>query len=218
MRRLCLITLLLIPYSLMAQSKTELGINVASFLAGTLDIRASRQMTPALSLQLGTGLRLQGRDPEGRLRALDGLSDYVQQRNTGAYFSVGGRLINPQEDEYEYPYIGFHLIGVYYKDDLLPEYTPPAGQNPETVSGLKLGFSTTIGFSFRLTPRMYLDLAAQMGYSPPREDLLAYYLPGMGYSTFGFGYIGVRGGHIQPVITLKYTLIQDQRRKLYDVE
>lgn len=218
MKRYFPVLLLLLPFCIHAQPKTDLGVNMAALMMGTGDIRATMQMTPGISLELGAGVRNQNRNREGVAPGFQALGDFIQQKNRAAYFSVGGRLINPHEDVYEYPYMGFHLTGVWYQENLLPE--DPLHGNPASVStsGFKLGASTTIGFSLRISNILYIDLAAQMGYSKPRKDLLAYYLPGLGFSTFGYGYIGVRGGHLQPVITLRYTIIKDRRMRIREME
>ncbi|MDX2245391.1 MAG: hypothetical protein SF052_01340 [Bacteroidia bacterium] len=219
MNRCSLVVLLLLPFCIYAQPKTDLGVNLAALMMGTGDVRADIHLTPGVALQLGAGVRNQNRNSEGKAPSFQALGDFIQQKNRAAYFSVGSRLTNPQEDVYEYPYMGFHLTGVWYQENLLPE--DPLNGNPAVVhstSGFKLGISTTIGFSLRLTSTLYADLAVQMGYSKPREDLLAYYLPGLGYSTFGYGYIGVKGGHLQPVITLRYTIIKDRRMRIREME
>ncbi|MEZ4772641.1 MAG: hypothetical protein R3D00_05605 [Bacteroidia bacterium] len=218
MKRCFPVLLLLLPFYTIAQPKTDLGVNIAALMMGTGDVRANMQMTPGISLELGAGVRNQNRNREGVAPGFHALSDFVQQKNRAAYFSAGGRLTNPSENDYEYPYMGFHLIGVWYQENLLPE--DPLNSNPalKSVSGFKLGVSTTIGFSLRISSVLYIDLAAQMGYSKPRKDLLAYYLPGLGFSTFGYGYIGVRGGHLQPVITLRYTIIKDRRMRIREME
>ncbi|MEZ4826430.1 MAG: hypothetical protein R3C61_09065 [Bacteroidia bacterium] len=212
------VLLLLLPLCTFTQPKTDIGVNLAALLMGTGDVSANLQLTKGVSLQFGAGVRNQNRTDEGRVPGFQALTDFIQQKNRAAYLSFGGRLVNPVENEFEYPFIGFQLTGAWYQENLLPEDPLNNNPNAQSVSGFKLGFSTTIGFSLRITPLLYTDLAVQMGYSKPREDILAYYLPGLGYSTYGYGYIGVKGGHLQPVISLRYTLIKDRRVRIREKE
>ncbi|MEZ4850424.1 MAG: DUF3575 domain-containing protein [Bacteroidia bacterium] len=216
MYRYYLLAWLVVPIFVLAQPKTDLGINVTPLAVGTVDFQGGMKLNPSFWLQFSGGFRAQSKKSSDPLRTRF-LESYSQLKNYGAFLSIGGRLVNPLEDEYEFPFIGFHLTGVYYNETLTPD-DPSGGLPPRNVQGIKLGLSTTIGFSLRINPRLYADLAIQMGYSKPRNDLLAYYLPGMGYSTFGYGFIGVKGGHIQPIIAFKYTIVRDRREVIRDKE
>ena len=114
--------------------------------------------------------------------------------------------------------MSFALTGLHLREEVLQ----PAqnGNDPELViyQGWKIGASMTIGFTIRLRSRLHVDLAMQMGYSPPREELLQYYYPGLGFSIYSPSAWGFRGGHLQPLIALKYSLIQDRRERLYHME
>ena len=217
MKRLAFIPLWIIPLLACSQGNTYIGLNFSPLIVNALDVRFESQLSPNFSLQLSSGFRYQNRD-NGEPPGTGLLQGYSGLRNLGLHLAVGGRFFN--RTEWEYPYIAFDVIGAYYKEKIVPLNTTPPAPQSRNVSGLKLGGSLTIGFMIKVAERFYLDLGMQMGYSPPRpkSDVLAYYLPGMGYSTFGFGRVGVDGGHFQPIIGLKYVLSRDKRERIREMD
>ncbi len=194
-----------------------MGINAPAFLLGTLDLRSEIQLAPKFSLQLGSSFRYQDNQQrkEPRIKAL---SNYVELLNQGISLSVGGRLYEQDLSDYQYPFIAFDLTGVYYREKYLTEAPGGGGLTEQEVSGLRLAATATIGFVLRVSDYINMDLGIQFGYSPPREDLLAYYYPGVGYMTFGLGALGVKGGHIQPVFSIRYNIIRDKRQRIHGME
>ncbi len=208
-RIICTISCTL-PFLVCAQRSTHLGVQVAPMAIGTLDIHVEQRLTNTVSLHLATGFRTQRIDRREPRVIL--LSDFFHQSNSGAFLSLGLRLFNPETGE-DFPYVQFGLTGLSYKD----RYIGSGGQT-EVSSGWAWGPSATIGYVIHANTYWEVDLGLQMGYSAPRTDLLAYYYPGLGYSTFGLGRYGVRGGHVQPVITVKYKIRLDERERLYEVD
>lgn len=187
-----------------------MGLQATPLGIGTLDIHLEERISNTVSIHLGTGFRTQRldrRDPAVRI-----LSDFYTQSNTGAYTSLGIRLFNP-ETGVDYPYVQFGMTAIWYRDQWIDDL----GQSVISKD-ITWGPSATIGYIINFNTRWQLDLGLQMGYSPPRRDLLAYYYPGLGYSTFGLGRYGVVGGHAQPVITLKYKIRRSKREKLREPE
>ena len=206
-------------YSLLAigQGNVHLGLNASPLIINTIDLQTEIQMNSSFALQIGAGFRYQNRrevDPSGA----GFLTEYMAVRNLGSFLSIGGRIFNA--NEWDYPYLSLDLVGSYFNEEIRLPNNP--GPNPQTrkVNGFKLGAKLTMGFMIRLSERYYLDLGMQMGYSPsrPKEDVLAYYLTGLGFSTFGLGRIGVDGGHFQPVVTLKYNLVKGKRQRIREME
>lgn len=196
----------MLPCWLLAQKGTYVGLQSTPLAIGTLDLMAEERIANTASLVAGAGFRTQRfdrREPRVRL-----LSDFSTQTNTAAYFSAAIRLFNP-ETGVDYPYVQFGLTGLWYRD----RYLSPQGEKIST--GINWGASTVIGYLINIDQRWQVDLGLQMGYSPPREDLLAYYYPGLGYSTFGLGRYGVVGGHVQPMVALKYKIRLSEREKLH---
>ncbi|MEO0898528.1 MAG: hypothetical protein AAFY71_19095 [Bacteroidota bacterium] len=216
MRQFVLLIVLLLPALSFCQLRTHVGVNVPAAMVGTLDIRSEIQMAPRFSLQLATGIRHQNNEDraEPRIRAL---SDYINLLNQGLFLSVGGRLYEQDLSDYQYPFIAFDLTGVYYRDRYLSQ-DAQGNSIKEEATGFRIGGTATIGFVVRITEYINADLGIQFGYSPPRRDLLAYYHPGMGYMTFGLGVLGVKGGHIQPLIALRYNIIRDKRQRIHSME
>ena len=199
------------------QGNIHLGLNASPLIINTIDLQTELQISSNFALQIGLGGRYQNRkepDPAGS----GFLSEYVAARNHGAFLSVGGRIFN--FSEWDYPYFALDVVGSYFNEEILLPNSPAPNPQTRKVQGLKLGVAATMGFMIRLSDRYYLDLGMKMGYSPPRpkEDVLAYYLTGMGFSTFGLGRLGVDGGHFQPVVTLKYNLIKGKRQRILEME
>jgi len=201
---------LLFPVLCWAQRNTYVGINIAPLLVNTLDLRFEHQINPLLSLQLATGMRFQQISP-GETPRIAPLEDYLQPENKAIFLSLGARLTGPQTTDY--PYISFDITHVHYWEEIVPRI-PNGTQGFTSVNDTKLGAMVTIGMISRITARLFLDVGIQFGYAQPRNDLLAYYFPGMGYTTFGFSKYGVEGGHFQPILTLKYNLIKNRRMRL----
>lgn len=198
--------------SVMGQSQTYVGINVSPLLVNTLDARWEHQFNANLAIQGAVGFRSQDR-AQGEFPRIAPLKDYVQFRNNAFFFSVGGRIFNRMLPKY--PYIALDFTGVYYDELIQPRSSSVKIQE---VSNFKVGTTLTIGMVSQLFPRFYVDFGLQFGYASPRDELLVYYLPGMGYTTFGFGKYGVEGGLVQPVITLKYDLFKDKRQRIREME
>jgi hypothetical protein len=211
------VPLFLLPSLLSAQHQLQVGINVPALVMNTLDFRVGWKLTPSFILEGATGFRQQ-EVPAGATPRVAVLHDFIQQHNQGGFLSVGGRFVNTADNRYEFPFIAFDLTGIYFRDEIMRPTTNGTEPSPETFSGFRWGGSMTIGFSIRLKNRLYLDLGMQMGYSPPREIPLQYFYGGMGFSTYRPSAFGVKGGHIQPLVCLKYTLIQDRRDRLRDME
>ncbi len=214
MRRLSLLAFIVIPLLTVAQKKSYLGINVTPIIINTLDIRYERQLNRFFALQIGGGVRMQNRD-SSTIPPFGFLKDYVELHNYGAYLSAGGRLFD--RNSTEYPYVALDLIGSYY-DEHIQGDDGNGGVTIWDADGFKMGGTVTVGFVTELFKRVHMDVALQFGYAPPREDLNAYYLPGFGYSTYGLGIIGVKGGHLQPIVNLKYDLFKDRRQRLREME
>ncbi|MDX2285660.1 MAG: DUF3575 domain-containing protein [Bacteroidia bacterium] len=214
--RLACWVLILIPAFVYGQRQAHLSLNLAPLIMGTGELRGEWQLANSLSFEAALGMRWQGTQlSEPQLGAL---SQYIQPKNRGGFMSAGFRTFTKAANPYQYPFFAFNLTGVYYDEEIIvPDYTTGTYQI-EAASGVRLGGSATLGFNLWISNRLNMDLALQMGYSKPREDLLAYYYPGMGYSTFGYGIIGVKGGHVQPVIALRYVIREDPRDKLRRME
>lgn len=194
----------------LTQNGTFLGLQVTPIGIGTVDIHLEERLSNTISIHLGTGFRTQRldrRDPGVRI-----LSDFSTLSNTGAYTSIGIRLFNPETGP-DYPYVQFGMTAIWYRDRYLDNLGTTI-----VAKEITWGSSATIGYVINFNTRWQLDLGLQMGYSPPRTDLLAYYYPGLGYSTFGLGRYGVVGGHVQPVVTLKYKIRLGKRERLREVE
>ncbi|MEO1805480.1 MAG: DUF3575 domain-containing protein [Bacteroidota bacterium] len=203
------------------QVRTHLGMNIPALLMGTLDLQAEMALASKLSLHLGSAIRVDGQnsvDPT----AGSFLRDYTHIRDRSMSLSVGIRLFDESASYYQYPYMTFSAVGVYYED--LVQYVDPQDNTSLIIGdfqGVKLGGTATIGVVVIITDHITLDLAAQMGYIRPRTDIpsfVPYYFPGMGYSTFGLGVLGVEGGHIQPIISLRYNIVRDKRQRIHDKE
>jgi len=210
-----LLYLALLPCLLYSQDQTLVGLNLSPLLINTVDIQLERHIMPNMAIQLGTGFRLQSRDGSDPVSP-GFLSDYVALRNRAAYGSIGVRFARP--DEWDYPYIAFEVVTAYFNELIVP---PPPGDGlpgmpPRNVKDFKVGVNANIGFMLRLADKLYLDMGIEMGYASPRpkHDVLAYYLPGMGISTFGLGRIGVDGGYFQPTLAIKYLLKEDKRIRI----
>ncbi len=212
MFRMLMYVVLLFPVLCWAQRNTYIGINIAPLLVNTLDLRFEHQINHFISLQLATGMRFQQISP-GETPRIAPLEDYLQPENKAISLSLGVRLTGPQPSDY--PYISFDITHVHYWEEIIPRI-PNRNQGFTSVNDTKLGLMITIGMVNRITPRLFLDVGIQFGYAQPRSDLLAYYFPGMGYTTFGFIKYGVEGGHFQPILTLKYNLVKNRRMRLRD--
>lgn len=198
------------------QVRTDLGVNLTPLLLNNLDLQAEWQFTPSFSLVANTGLRYQTLSLD-QAAPIEALGEYVHPRNFGTYFAVSGRWFNHEVNEYHYPFIQVGLVGSYYEETIL--YRHQAGQTERVeASGLRLGLTTTIGFVIRVSQRIHMDLAMQMGYTKPREDLLNYYMPGMGYTSYGIDAISVKGAHFQPRVVLKYNILQTKRQRIRNME
>ncbi len=204
---------LAVPAMLPAQSRTYLTCNAPALLIGTLDLELEQQLSRTLSWQLSGGFRSQRLGPDGK-PLLSLLTDYVQLRNQGAFLGAGIRLSDPFFNDYEYPFICLDLVGSYFNEDIAIRPSPRQPFETQRVQGVRFGVVATLGFTLRLSERFYFEPALQLAYSPPRSDLLAYYLPGIGYTLFGYGFLGFPGAHMQPLLSLKYTLIRSQRDRL----
>lgn len=214
LRRLCLLAIVLIPVVVVAQKKSYLGINVTPLIINTLDIRYEHQIGRNFAFQAGAGARLQNRDSSG-IPPFGFLKNFVEMHNYGAYLSVGGRIFD--RNSTEYPYLALDVIGTYF-DETIQGDDGNGGIAIWDANGVKMGGSITVGFVTELLSRVHMDVALQFGYTPPRKDLNAYYLPGFGYSTYGLGIIGVKGGHLQPIVNLKYDLFKDPRQRIREME
>lgn len=206
--RLLFALLNLLPLWGWTQSDTYVGINLSPIIFRTLELHLERRVTQGLALQFGVGIRAQSRNV-GELLRFSALQGYVQPRNRAVAFSGGARFFNGKD--LEYPYIAVDIIGGYYAETLEIKDAGTGSLSTREVNGFKWGASFTIGYVAWLSHRMQLDLGLQIGYSPPREEVLAYYLPTLGFTTFGFDFIGVKGGHVQPMITFKYNLVRNRR-------
>ena len=217
MNRWVCLPLFLIPLFLYGQKSLQLGLNVTPLVMNTLEARGELVLSQNVSLQGAAGVRAHKRN-ESALIQVQALQGYVQERNQAAFVSLGGKLFNSEDNPYEVPFIGLALTMGYYRDEILESEPVPGPPVRRVSEGFQLGVSANIGFSIRLNSRLNMDLAMQMGYSPPRKDLLQYYSPGVGYSTYGPGVLGVRGGHLQPQITLKYIVVKDKRQRIWEME
>ncbi len=208
---------LVFPLILLGQNRTYIGINVTPVILNTLDIKAEHELTRYFSLQMAMGFRAQSRDStwQPRVRAL---RDFIHLKDQAAFISLGARLFDrPERWATEYPYISFELVGAYY-NEWYRLGNEPAVLQKINARGLKFGGNVQIGFVSELMDRIHVDFALQMGYSKARKDLLSYYFPSMGYTVFGLDIIGVKGGHLQPIITIKYNLVKDKRKRIREKE
>lgn len=221
MRWLILATLLCCPgfcLQLSAQYRTYLGINVSPLILNTLEVRADMQLTPGFAVQSSLGMRLQ-RNLDGRPPSLGALSNFVGRQNYAGFLSLGARFINPADNRYDYPFLAIDFTGLYLDEEyLLTDQSGGGLPTPVAFRGFTFGVSATMGFVVYVSDRWRADLGLQIGYAPPRDDLVAYFYPGLGYSTFGRGIIGIRGGHIQPLIAFKYNILQDRRQRIRSME
>lgn len=209
----------LFPCIVLCQDQTLVGLNLSPLVLNTVDIQFERHVIPSMAVQVGTGFRLQSRSGKDPV-SFGFLSDYIAQRNRAAYLSLGARFSNPVE--WDYPYIAFEVVSSYFNEIINPPITD-IGQGPlpaRHVKDVKIGFNVNIGFMLKLADKFYLDLGMEMGYASPRpkHDVLAYYLPGMGASTFGLGRIGVDGGYFQPTFAIKYLLKKDKRIRIREMK
>jgi hypothetical protein len=213
MNRFLITFLLLLPMCLLAQRRTHLGFNLAPLLINTVDLRLEQQLFPTFSLQLAAGLRYQ-KVGESNSPRVSLLHDYIHVRDFGAFFSIGGRIFNSTANEYEFPYVSFDLTSAYFKDVFSnhPDFNEPLS----TFQGWKLGGSVSLGFVIKLGERFYTDLGLQLGYSPMRQYSQSYYLGGLGYTTFGPNRFSFEGAHFQPIVTLKYVILQDKRDRIHE--
>ncbi|WP_409286227.1 DUF3575 domain-containing protein [Pontibacter sp. G13] len=200
-----------------AQSHLELGWNVGSLFIGTLDLKSELGVSPGINLRLGMGLRAQSYPIEqvaqNRIFAF-----YRQPRNLGSFISVGFRAWNPTDNPYQYPYLALDVVGIHYRETLLVRPNGQTPAHPSNIRGWTAGISATLGFVLRLARKWHMDAGIQLGYAPPREELLSYYHPGIGFSTFGSGIIGIKGGHIQPILALRYTLQTAHTQRIREME
>lgn len=208
--------LLGLPLLGIGQRRTYLGLNLAPLVMGTADLRLETMLHPKVSLQLAGGARWQGR-VNGDTNSLGFLGDYTAQRNRAVFLGVGARFVHQDPLDYEYPFMAIDLTGMYLHDDYLAR--DPQGQlTAMETKGFHWGASFSMGFVLRLAENLRLDLAGQMAYSPARPEFLAYYLPNVGYTTFGYSYIGAKSFHLQPIVTLKYNIIKGQRQRIREVD
>ncbi|MEL6671946.1 MAG: DUF3575 domain-containing protein [Bacteroidota bacterium] len=198
-----------------SQGDIHIGLQLSPLLIRTVDLHVEQQLTSFFSWEGGLGFRQQTLQ-NGEPARFAFIENYIQPRNQSAFLRVGGRFYN--QIDWDYPYIAVNLTGSYFSEEINP--TQGTTGPTREVRGWQWGMSTTIGFVIRVSERWHLDLGMQMGYANPRpkDDVLAYYTPGLGYSSFGLGRIGVDGGHFQPVICLKYNVVQDKRKKIRDME
>lgn len=185
------------------------GINVAPLLVNTLDLRIEYPVSDFWALEGGLGFRVQSRDIDETPRIAP-LKDYIQPKNRAAFLTLGARVFT--RSTINYPYIAFNFSMIRYSEEVIPRNSPAS--LPINVEDNIWATTLTVGLVSSLAPRWDLDVGIQFGYSPPREDLLAYYYPGAGYTSFGFGKWGVEGGHFQPVVTFKYNLAKNKRWRL----
>ena len=187
------------------------GINVAPLLVNTLDLRFEYPASNFWALEGGFGFRTQSRGINETPRIAP-LKDYIQPSNRAAFLLLGARIFS--QNSINYPYISFNFSMIRYEENIFPRNSTTT--QPVSVANNIWATTLTVGLVSRLAPRWDLDVGIQFGYSPPREDLLAYYYPGAGYTSFGFGKWGVEGGHFQPVLTFKYNLAKNKRLRLYN--
>lgn len=212
------IVLLVIPLHIFGQKKIHLGVNLTPLLINTIDLSGEIQISNFLAVQGRMGGRFQQQKELDSPR-LSFLSDYTQKKNQAAFLSLGARFFNLVPTEYEYPYIAFDFIGVYYSETILDVAATGSGISIfEDVNGIRAGVSFTLGFVWRLSNRLYLDMGLQLGYASPRKEINSYFFPGLGYSTFGIGVLSIKGGHIQPLISLKYNIFKDKRQRIREMD
>jgi len=216
MRQLSFLILMCVINLGFSQVRTELGVNLTPLLLNSLDLQAEWQLAPTFSLVANTGIRHQtlGDDQEAPIRVLE---NYVHPRNTGAYLSVGGRFFNKEVNEYQFPFVQFGLVGSYSYETILKMNDADVWEKVPS-SRFQFGITTTIGVTLRMSERAHVDLALQMGYTKPREDISLYYTPGMGYTTYGIDAISIRGAHLQPMLVFKYNILQDKRQRIRSME
>lgn len=217
MNRWVFLPLFLLSCTIYGQRSLQLGLNVTPLIMNTVELRGEYDLTSHIALQGGAGFRAHARNESAIIR-IQALQSYVQERNQAAFISLGGRIFNAEDNPYEVPFIGLSVTLGYYRDEILETDRGPSPPVTQIAEGFQIGLSANIGFDIRISSKLHLDLAMQMGYSPPREELLQYYNSGLGFSTYGPGVLGVKGGHLQPQITLKYTVIKDKRQRIWEME
>lgn len=202
--------LLMLPALCLGQKKTTLGLNLAPLVVNGVDVKLEKHVLHNLSLQVGAGFRVQNRSLQDveKVRLLD---RFIHERNASAFISTGFRVFDPSLNEY--PYVGIQVTGIYYN-----ETYKHTDQEFIQNKGLGWGFTFNLGYLFKLGKRLSLDLGMQIGYAPPRNDPKFYYYSGIGYTTRGLDVIGYEGGHIQPVLMVKYTILRDPRSKILEQE
>lgn len=213
MKKFTLLLFLVSTYTLSAQIRTDVGVNLTPLLLNSLDVQAEWQVLRTFSIVGQTGLRYQTQAIDQPPR-IGPLAEFMQPRNVGAYVGLAGRWFNPEVNEYQYPFVQLGFMASYYDEELL-RIDGNGEFYRQAAAGVQFGITSTIGFVIRLTERANLDLALQMGYAPPREDVQIYYTAGMGYTTYGVDAISIPGAHLQPMITFKYNIQQSRRQRIY---
>lgn len=205
-----LFCMLLLPLLCMGQRKTTLGLNLVPLAVNGMEVKLEKYLLHNLSLQLGTGIRIQNRNSENpeRVRLLD---RFIHEKNTNAFVSGGIRVFDPSLNEY--PYAGIQFTGFYY-DELYRNTDQELIPN----QGFGWGFTFNLGYLFHFGKRLSLDLGLQIGYAPARSEPRFYYYSGIGFTTLGLDVIGYRGGHIQPLVVIHYTIVRDPRSKILEQE
>lgn len=200
----------LLPILCLGQKKTTLGLNVLPLAVNAVEVKMERFLLHNLSVQVGTGFRVQNRNLEDVDKVLL-LDRFIHEKNANAFLSTGFRLFDPSLNEY--PYMGLQVTGFYF-DETYQHTDQEFIQN----KGLGWGFTFNLGYLFHIGKRLSLDLGMQIGYAPPRNKPEFYYYPGIGYTTLGLDVIGYKGGHIQPLFMVNYTLVRDPRSKMLEQE
>ncbi len=204
--------LLFLPLISFAQRPLTVGLNVTPLVIGTLDLQVEKPLGKITALQFGAGFRAQNsRNKTGSfLRMFD---RFHALENNAFYFSVGGRIFEMPAPDHEYSYMAFDVFGIYYNETI-----KNIDHSIEQKKGFNVGASLTFGMVFPLPGRFTIDLGLRMGYFPPREEPPIYFLPGIGFTTLGLDLIGVKGGHVLPLVMVKYNLIKDKRTRIREQE
>lgn len=210
LRSIYIIGLCLLPILCQGQRKTTLGLNLVPLAVNGFEVKLEHHMLRNLSLQAGAGFRLQNRN-SGAIEKARLLDRFIHERNSSAFLSAGFRVFDPSLSEY--PYMGLQFTG-FYNNELYRHTDQELIEN----KGLGWGFTFNMGYVFNLGKRLSLDLGMQIGYAPPRSKPDFYYYPGIGFTTLGLDVIGYRGGHIQPMACISYTIVRDPRSRILEQE
>jgi hypothetical protein len=192
----------------MAQQKSYLKLNLPALAIGSYELGLERHLGSISALELGIGVRSQRLD-SGQTPGFQSLARFRGLKNFAVSAQAGIRFF--EDNPYEHPFIAFHLTGVYYD-----EKVETINEGVQDFSGLRIGASATLGFTFPIGDRLGLDVAMMIGYASPRKrpEPGNYYFPQLGYVVYDFNIVSIEGGHFNPIFALRYKIQQSSRDRI----